>query len=342
MLLHFSRTPESLYQELVGAGIIVQFPRVRMRTFQGEYSYLGTTLRQVDIEPTPSLGDIRRVITEYGILHLGSQSVHERAPLVKSLLLVGPKGVGKRMLANIICTETGAVMFDLTASNIVGKYPGKKGLEMMMHLVYKVGKLYQPSVIFIGNAGTTFLKKVPKTDTTDPKRLKKDLPKLMKRLLPEDRILLLGITDAPFDSELKSLTSVYQKIIMIPRPDYATRFVMWRNFIEKTGGCVKPSFDMTSLAKISDGYTAQQIKLAVSQVLTDRRLAQQERKPLVTSEFVAPLARMDPIYREEEEMFKNWFSKTPIGKKRAKLLSGELDEELDKKAKGKKGRGKAK
>lgn len=37
----------------------------------GEYSYLGTTLRHADIEPMPSLSDVRQLIALYGILPLG-------------------------------------------------------------------------------------------------------------------------------------------------------------------------------------------------------------------------------------------------------------------------------
>ena len=40
------------------------------------------------------------------------------------------------------------------------------------------------------------------------------------------------------------------------------------------------------------------------QVLTDRRVAQLSKKPLQAVEFVAPLARLDPIYKDEEESFK--------------------------------------
>jgi len=43
-------------------------------------------------------------------------------------------------------------------------------------------------VIFIEDAEKTFMKKVPKTDKTDPKRLKKDLPKLVKAIAPTDRV----------------------------------------------------------------------------------------------------------------------------------------------------------
>lgn len=64
--------------------------------------------------------------------------MRENAPLVKSLLLAGPSGVGKKMLVHAICSETGANLFNLTAANIAGKYPGKSGLKMMVHLVLKV------------------------------------------------------------------------------------------------------------------------------------------------------------------------------------------------------------
>lgn len=68
----------------------------------------------------------------------GSQAIHEKAPFIKSILIAGPRGVGKKALVNCICTESGANLFDLTASNIVGKYPGKAGLNMMLHMVFKV------------------------------------------------------------------------------------------------------------------------------------------------------------------------------------------------------------
>ena len=68
----------------------------------------------------------------------GSPAVHEAAPLVKSVMLAGPRGTGKKMLVHAICSETGANMFDLTATNIAGKYPGKDGLKLLMHMVFKV------------------------------------------------------------------------------------------------------------------------------------------------------------------------------------------------------------
>lgn len=58
----------------------------------------------------------------------------------------------------------------------------------------------------------------------EPKRLKKQLPKILKLLRPNDRILIVGTTRRPFDAELQSFCRVYQKIILVPRPDYASRY----------------------------------------------------------------------------------------------------------------------
>ena len=76
-LLFVSRTIEDLYEELVTQGIIVRPPPTRLADYEGEYSYLGTTLRQANIEPMPSLSDVRRLVTEFGILPLGMGNIHQ-------------------------------------------------------------------------------------------------------------------------------------------------------------------------------------------------------------------------------------------------------------------------
>ena len=132
--------------------------------------------------------------------------MRENTPHIKSVLLTGPEGSGKSMLVHAICNELKATFFDLTATNIVGKYPGKSGLNMLLHLVIKVSRLMQPSVIYLDQAEKTFLKKVSKTDKSDPKRLKKDLPRLVRSLAPEDRVILIGASRCPWECEQKVRT----------------------------------------------------------------------------------------------------------------------------------------
>ena len=80
--------------------------------------------------------------------------------------------------------------------------------------------------------------------------------------------------------------------------------------------------DLSCLAKVTDGYTPGHMNTAVQQVLTERRIAQVKptlsyhynnitynfhqlhKRPLVASELIAPLSKIDPIYHEEEEEYK--------------------------------------
>lgn len=62
--------------------------------------------------------------------------------------------------------------------------------------------------------------------------------------------------------------------------------------------------DISALARVSDGYTPGHILQAIRLVLTERRLLQLSRRPLLTSEFLAHLAKLEPVYREEEASLK--------------------------------------
>uniref|UniRef100_A0A4W6FHI7 Zgc:153738 n=1 Tax=Lates calcarifer TaxID=8187 RepID=A0A4W6FHI7_LATCA len=335
------RTLESLCQELVEQGLLKKAKNVRLQDYLGDYSYLGTTLRQNDIEPMPSLSDVRQVLSLYAILPLGSQEVHEKAPLIKAILLAGPAGVGKKMLIHAICHETGANLFDLSPLNTAGKYPGKSGLAMMLHMVFKVARLLQPSVIWIEDAEKMFYKKVPKEEKElDPKRLKKDLPKSLKLIKGEDRVLIVGTTKDPLSADIKSLCKMYSKIILIPRPDYGSRYILWKQLIKMQGGEVTKALDLSSLAKISDGYTPGHMVQVIQSVITKRRVLQQANRPLTAAEFVAPLAKIDPVFQEEEEALKNWYAKTPLGKKRIKAATGKEEEDAPVKGKDAKKKGK--
>ncbi|NXM37064.1 DRC11 protein, partial [Oxyruncus cristatus] len=304
------RTIDSLYQELAEGGLLIKAQAVNLSDYIGSYDCLRSSLRGTGAQPLPSAPDVRQLVALYGILPLGSQTVHENAPLVKSMLLAGPAGVGKKMLVHAICTETGANLFNLTPSNIAGKYPGKEGLLMMLHMVLKVGKELQPSVVWIGDTEKMFSKAAPKgEEEMDSKRLGKMLPQFLKALKAKDRVLVVGTTARPFEANIGPFCKVYQKIILIPRPDYMSRFgkYLWKHFILQNGGAFSSLENLSCLAQVSDGFTQGHILDVVQTVLSELRLLQMPRKPLRTEEFATSLARHTPVYKEEQETFEVTF-----------------------------------
>ncbi|XP_054449406.1 IQ and AAA domain-containing protein 1-like [Pteronotus mesoamericanus] len=322
------RSVSSLFEELVVCGLLKKSKTVALKDFVGDFLYLGSTLSLSNKVPMPSLFDIRQNVALYGVLRLGSPDIHSMAPLIRSILLVGPSGMGKKMLVNAVCTETGANLFDLSPTNLQEKYPGKIGAQMIVHIVFKVARLLQPSVIWIGNAEKTFYKKVPKEEEEmDPKRIKKDLTKALQLLGPGDRVMLIGTTSQPQLAEMKGLCRTYERILFMPQPDYASRYVLWKHMLETQGVQVTQSLDISTLAKVSDGYTPSRILQAIRLVLTERRILQLPKRPLMASEFLAHLAKLEPVHREEEESLKDWYFRTPLSVSRMKLEKDQDAEE---------------
>ncbi|EEB19297.1 conserved hypothetical protein [Pediculus humanus corporis] len=322
------RTLESLFEELITNGIIKKYPETLITDFKGEKSFANFDLRHSGKDPLPALGDIRQVITEYCILPLGSKIIHQNSPFIRSLLIAGPRGSGKNMLVHAICTEVGAILFDLSPANIVGKYPGKSGLIMLMHLVSKVARLMQPAVIYMNGAEKPFMKKVPKTDKTDPKRLKKDLPRLVKSFCSEDQIMLIGVSNTPWECDQKALQQTYNKFIFIPKPDYSSLNNIYMELFFNYSG-VSRQFDVGAMAKLSDGYTVGSIIESVKEVMSCKRVLQLVVQPLTHYEIINALSKRQPIYKEEEEAFLQWYSKTPIARKKYKYLEMLREEEIN-------------
>ncbi|KAK2587687.1 hypothetical protein KPH14_003804 [Odynerus spinipes] len=335
------RTTESLFEELLTQGIIKLYRETPLVDFKGEKSFANYDLLQNDKDSLPTLGDIRQLIIEYCILPLGNSIVRELTPLVRSVLIAGPRGSGKKMLVNAICTELGATLFDITPANIVGKYPGKTGLIMLVHLISKVSRLLQPSIILMDSAEKPFVKKPPKTDKSDPKRLKKDLPKLIKGITSEDKVILIGTSNSPWDADQKLLYQTYDKIIFLPRPDYGTMSLVWRDLLYKYSG-ISRQFDISSMTKICDGFTIGTILAAIDEVMTTKRMVQLRTQPLTHGELINAISTKDPVYREEEDAFLAWFSKTPTCRRKQRALELEQQrlEEANEamKKKGKNGR----
>lgn len=80
--------------------------------------------------------------------------------------------------------------------------------------------------------------------------------------------------------------------------------VIWRQLIENSGVQVTNALDLSSLAKISDGYTQGHMVQVVRTILTERRLQQLAKRPLTAAEFITPLAKIDPVFQDEEEALK--------------------------------------
>merc|ERR1711939_1164695 len=76
------------------------------------------------------------------------------------------------------------------------------------------------------------------------------------------------------DGDMKDVRAFFDKYLYVPWPQYSSLCRLWSTLIEKAldGENVPDDFDISTLARVSQGYTAGAIAYAVKNVLTPRRV----------------------------------------------------------------------
>ena len=239
------RDPYDLLVELIQHNIVKKLPPTALTDFIGEFNYIHSMLDDIKLQLyDPSMALIRQLVTEYIIFPLGSKLVRERIPEhVRSFLFYGPTGTGKTQVVRAIATETKSLVFDISPSNIEGKFSDNKDTTAkMIAMVFVVAKEYMPSVIYIDEAEKIWpakkkkkkgQKKAKKNDMSDPKRIQKALTKWRtKWITDQTRITIVACSSEPHDGNKKKLKKFFDKAIYFPFPDYTTRRLMWKTFVE--------------------------------------------------------------------------------------------------------------
>ncbi|KAJ8919460.1 hypothetical protein NQ315_016560 [Exocentrus adspersus] len=330
-----NRSTEDLFQELVDCGIIRQYPVVKLADYKGDFSYKNWDLRNMQFDPPATFLDVRQAVVLNCIMPLGVEVM--KRP--RSVLICGPRQTGKHLLANAIFNETQCVLFDLSPENTAGKYPGGKGMKMLIHLISKMSKLLAPSIIYFDAAEKIFYKKVPKDEKSlDPKRIGKKLFKgIIKTITAADRVLVLGVTSKPWAAQAAKMKKTFERNILVPRPDYGSVYLYWRELL-MAYHVVDRNIDVTSLVTVTLNYPFPVIKYAVEQVMTPRRIIQLSYNPLRQEELYEILVSegLEPITDKEYNKYLKWYFKTPLGKQRNAFNKvAEAEREVERAAKEK-------
>ncbi|NXO70370.1 SPAST protein, partial [Phainopepla nitens] len=148
-----------------------------------------------------------------------------RAP-ARGLLLFGPPGNGKTMLAKAVAAESNATFFNISAASLTSKYVGEG--EKLVRALFAVARELQPSIIFIGKT-------------------------LNVQSSGEDRILVMGATNRPQELD-DAVLRRFTKRVYVSLPNEETRLILLKNLLSKQGSPLTQK-ELAQLARMTDGYS---------------------------------------------------------------------------------------
>ncbi|XP_050718311.1 spastin-like isoform X3 [Eriocheir sinensis] len=170
----------------------------------------------------------------------------------RGLLLFGPPGNGKTMLARAVASESSATFFNISASTLTSKYVGEG--EKLVKALFSVARELQPAIIFIDEIDSLLCER-REGEHEASRRLKTEFLVEFDGLKSdaEEKILIMGATNRPQELDDAALRR-FSKRVYVSLPNKGTRIVLLTKLLSKQKSTLSTK-DVDSLALLTEGYS---------------------------------------------------------------------------------------
>lgn len=235
-----------------------------------------TAPRTVRLEDIGGHEDIKRQIRRIA-LSFKKPEIAELwgQPAVRKILLYGPAGTGKTMLAQAIATEVGAEFTEIISTEINDMYIGNSAKNMQRKLEDLMGAT-EPTIVLMDEFDTIIQQKSTSGEKAEVvgvyKRMLNDLTK------KNPNIILVATTNHE-DLIGDDVKRRFNKHIYVPKPDEDGRKQIWSNKLEPLWQTGRADFSplgnmdlnelqtiVTNLAQQSEGLTGADIEKVIEAV----------------------------------------------------------------------------
>ena len=172
------------------------------------------------------------------------------------ILLYGPPGCGKTLLAKVLASESEASMFSINGPEIMNKYYGET--EAKLRDIFKDAKDNSPSIIFVDEIDAIAPKREEAYGDVE-KRVVAQLLALMDGLTDRGNVIVLGATNRPdsVDPALRRPGRFDREFeISVPNEDGRMEILQ----IHTRGMPIDDRIELKDLASELHGYTGADIK----------------------------------------------------------------------------------
>ncbi|KAJ4911448.1 P-loop containing nucleoside triphosphate hydrolases superfamily protein [Raphanus sativus] len=244
-----------------------------------------------------SLDETKELLQELVMLPLRRPDLFKGSLLkpCRGILLFGPPGSGKTMLAKAIANEAGASFINVSMSTISSMWFGdnEKNVRALFTLAAKVS----PTIIFVDEVDS-MLGQRTRDGEESTRKMKNEFMSHWDGLMskPGERILVLAATNRPFDLD-EAIIRRFERRIMVGLPSIESREKILRTLLSKEK---TDALDFHELGKMTEGYSGSDLKnMCITAAYRPvRELIQQERlKDQVATSFASEGSGMDELKR---------------------------------------------